>query len=94
MATGLRPAGSSRRTVASRSPYAVSESVRGIGVAVLVDHADGESREVDVGLDQGVRPHDHRELARGQTSEGVTAARPGRGAREQREGNRSQAPLG
>ena len=33
--TGRRPAGSSRSVVASRSPYAVSESVRGIGVAVM-----------------------------------------------------------
>ena len=33
--TGRRPAGSSRIVVVSRSPYAVSESVRGIGVAVM-----------------------------------------------------------
>ena len=35
VSTGRRPRGSSRSTVASRSPYAVSESVRGIGVAVM-----------------------------------------------------------
>ena len=33
--TGRRPAGSSRIEVVSRSPYAVRESVRGIGVAVM-----------------------------------------------------------
>ena len=35
VSTGCRPRGSSRSTVASRSPYAVSDSVRGIGVAVM-----------------------------------------------------------
>jgi len=29
---------------------------------LLVDDADGEAPELDVGLDQGVRADDHREL--------------------------------
>src|SRR6266536_1979170 len=68
--TSPRPAGSSRSAVVSRSPYAVSESVRGIGVAVmcsargalanaeavlLVDHCEAEPCKLDVGLEQRVR---------------------------------------
>ena len=45
---GVRPGGSSSMTETSRSPYRVSESVRGMGVAVM--HQDVRGVPVDQGF--------------------------------------------
>ena len=71
VSTGRRPRGSSRSTVASRSPYAVSESVRGIGVAVMWS-ACGREPVGRLGVERGALAHaeavllvhhDHGEVA-------------------------------
>ena len=58
---------------------------------LLVDDTQRQPVEGDVGLDQGMRPDDHPELARRKAGERVTAACGRCGAGEQGERDRSQA---
>ena len=55
---------------------------------LLVDDADREPVEGDVGLDQRVRPDHHPELAGGEPAERLAAPRRRRRAGQQREGDR------